>query len=85
VALSRGVAAAAGAAAKSVEAAWLTALRRLASHAGDALELHTNMCSSLFELEFEPPSSFFLYCSNQKSTQDSTQKVQAQTKGMQVI
>jgi hypothetical protein len=60
VAPSTGTAAGGGAEAKSVEAAWLTALRRLASDTGDALELHTNMCSSLLELEFEPPSSFFL-------------------------
>jgi hypothetical protein len=53
-----------GTAAKSVEAAWLTALRRLASDTGDALELHTNMCSSLLELELEPPSSFFLIISS---------------------
>jgi hypothetical protein len=47
------------AAAKSVDAAWLlTALRRLASDTGDALELQANTCSSLLELE--PPSSFFL-------------------------
>ena len=53
-----------GTPAKSVEAAWLTALRRLASDTGDALELHTNMCSSLLELELEPPSSFFLVLPN---------------------
>jgi hypothetical protein len=56
-----------GAAAKSVDAAWLTALRRLASDTGDAVELHTNMCSSLLELELEPPSKFFLvYIGNRK-------------------
>lgn len=45
---------------KSVEAALLTAFLMLASDTGEALELQTNMCNSLFEFEFDLPNSFFL-------------------------